>query len=157
MTVIEFPRRKNVAGLMLGIGLFMGLVFAFTVPNAQLGPRIGFAAFGFMIAALALKPLFANTPRFRADDKGVWFGGGDVIPWSAIKHVYKPPDVRKRLGTATAIAFEFHKRTTLFKAPISHWLLAIGTFGVVHVAPPDKAARDLVEQLRKLRRENSDA
>jgi hypothetical protein len=157
MTVIEFPRRKNMAGLMLGIGLFIGLVGTFAVPGAQLGFRIGFAAFGFLIAALTLEPLFSRTPRFRANHKGVWFGGGDVIRWSAIKYVYKPPDEPKGYATATAIAFEFHKRTTLFKAPISHWFLAIGTFGVVHVAPPDRAASDLVEQLRKLRRENSAA
>jgi hypothetical protein len=156
--VIELPRRRMVAWLWLGMGVFMGLVGAFMFPA---GMNIGFAAFGFIIAAVALQPAFASTPRFRATKDGVWFGGGAVIPWSEIKLVYNAGHagegmrVVTRYGRSTTIGFEFHQFKTLFKTPIVQWLRTAAAMGEVLVAGFDHT-KHLVE-LKAMQRVSSAA
>ncbi len=140
--MIELPRRSGMIGAMLAIGCFfafIGLLFLEdpTKPAAA-------SAFFLVLAGVIVLPsvlrLAASSPRFRATEKGAWFGGGTLIPWTEIKAVFESGSTMRLHGqtiTAHAIAFEFHQRRTLFRTPIECWIAAPFALGDVDVATKD--------------------
>jgi hypothetical protein len=155
--MIEVPRRRALAALLLCCAVFIELVGLFVLPNGRV-----FAVLGLILVALTLQPTFAKGPRFRATNEGIWFGGGSVIPWSAVKLVYNAGHaghgrkVIQNYGTSTTIGFEFHQSKTLFKTPIAQWFLAAAAMGEVHlVKPPDRG--ELLATLKEMQRANTAA
>jgi hypothetical protein len=94
-------------------------------PFCVIGALAGVLGIG-MIASGG-RSLFTGAPRFRATSAGVWFGGGAIIPWTAVEQVFETVATRRFYGVRLQeqrISFSFHRRTTVLRAPINCWFSA---------------------------------
>jgi hypothetical protein len=146
---IELRRKKGpgTIGIFLVGQMFLlgGLVMLDRPGAGRIGGAVFFFAIGATIVLVTGRQLLARSPRFRATSAGVWFGGGAVIPWTEIKSVFEAGvDVRGGgiSGRSSSIAFEFHRRSTLFRTPPEHWLATLLAVGDLDVGPDtgEKAA-----------------
>jgi hypothetical protein len=118
------------------------------VVSALRGANLTGASFVIALGAPALliggRRTFAEPLRLRATSDGVWFGGGSVIPWRDIKGIFEArmnvrvDGVRAR---TSSIAFEFQRRATLLRTPLTCWLAAPFAVGDVDVSPSDSSQR----------------
>jgi len=134
--VIEFPRKRALSTTIVFLGVIFVLLGVVALPKAPVEANVFFIVFGGLMVVFALPSAVARTPRFRANDKGVWFGGGAVIPWTDVKAVFES-GVKVKGHQTVGIAFEFHRRSTLFRAPVEHWITAPFAVGDIDISPPD--------------------
>lgn len=147
---MEFPRNRtlNLAAACVG-GLF--IFVAVIVPaKAPLAAQVFFIAMGAPLVVLGLSRALSRSPRFRADERGVWFGGGAIVPWSDVKQVFEV-DLTVKGRRAAAIAFEFQRRATLFKTPIENWISAPFAVGDVDVSPGGEGISVAASKLEAMR------
>src|ERR1700753_1514436 len=95
---IHMPRGRLQGAAMLFLGLW-ALMFGGTAVLIAIKPSsagVGFGVIGgivsvFGIGAIATggRSLFTGAPRFRATSDGVWFGGGSLVPWTAVNQVFE--------------------------------------------------------------------
>ena len=130
--VIELPRKRATSI----VSVFIGGVFLLcgAIVHIPMAGRGFFLGLGALLAGLGLLRLFARTPRFRADERGVWFGGGPVIVWTDIKAVFEV-NMNVKGRDTTAIAFELQRRGLLFKTPVENWLAAPFAVGDIDISP----------------------
>ena len=115
--------------MLVAGAMFIALgVLLLAKPDLSPAPGVFFASIGLVLTVGGGRRLLARTPRFRASAIGVWFGGGSIIPWHDVKNVYEVALTTRRFGTRGAIAFDFHRRGVVFRAPVACWLAS--PFGV---------------------------
>jgi hypothetical protein len=109
-----------IAGLVLGPP---GVVLLFT--SAWLaGILMALGGVPLLVGNVWL--LVRRPPRLRVDDHGLWFGGGDTVPWSDLKSVYvsTTPSLGGGLGfmltrNNRALSFDFvDARATRRRLPL---------------------------------------
>jgi hypothetical protein len=139
-TTIVVPRSRGPVVGRLAIGVMLtaiGLFFAF----AGALPFVAAALFlvaGAPVMVASLRLLVTRAPRLRADERGLWFGGGSIVSWDDVDAIYESSfDVQYngRRARTSAVAIDFTRRGTLFRLPISSWLASPFGVGDVDVSP----------------------
>lgn len=131
------------------VGLLIVLIGLLVYDSRDVTPAAG--VFLMVVGSLTLlssvRTLIKRAPLVRATEAGVSFGGGRVIPWTAIKQVYSAGlDVRVNFVRArtSSIAFDFHKRRTMFRLPVGFWITSPLAIGDIDVSPHATADRPAV-------------
>ena len=132
--MIEFPRKRAVSITAVFLGATLVFVGAVALAKAPLAARVFFYVLGGALVLGGGIRAIARTPRFRASEAGVWFGGGATIPWSDVKAVFEA-SVSTESATTSSIAFEFHRRITLLRTPLEHWVSAPFAVGDIDISP----------------------
>jgi hypothetical protein len=139
-------------GLTMTLAMLVGgaifVATAVVLPSASLVPRIFFLVLGLPQLLAGGRELFTRPPRLRADNHGIWFGGGATVPWTDVASVYAPVVTVRHHGASaktSAIAFEFRRRLTVLRVPLRYWLAAPFSVGDV-----DVTTRDLKERAEVL-------
>lgn len=142
--VIEIRGVRAATKALLGIAVIIavgsGMVLA-RGPLVAAGVVFGVAA---LIAALCVWTIVRQPPQVRATEQGVSFGGRAPIPWSEIKQVYVGTfnvSAYGMAGKTRSISFDFHRKLTLLRLPVTYWFGTMLAVGDVDVAPPTTGER----------------
>ena len=130
--MIEIPRNLTANRWKLGVGvvlILIGIGSATDPRNLNWVRSVIVGAIsivpGILFVVSNLRMLIVRPPQLRATDEGVAFAGGAVIPWHEIKGIYEAGTPIQRYGYSVktrAIAFAFHRWSTLFRVPSTLWL-----------------------------------
>jgi hypothetical protein len=92
--------------------------------------RLPLAARGFFAGSGAVMAGF-GPPR-----EGVWFGSATIIPWRDVRSVFES-GIQVKGHKASGVAFEFHRKSTLFRTPVEHWISSTFAVGDIDLSPPN--------------------
>jgi len=131
------------------VGILIVVIGLLLYESRDVTPVVG--VFLMVVGGLTLlssvRNLIKRAPLVRATEAGVSFGGGRVIPWTAIKQVYSAGiDVQVNFVRArtASIAFDFHNRRTRFRLPVGFWISSPLAIGDIDVSPHATADRPAV-------------
>ena len=127
MDIVELPRLRGWYTLILGFGLALLGIGAVVAPDVPLAASLFLLGWGGVVTGVAMRHVFGGPIRFRANAEGLWFGGGDVIPWSEVKAIFETQMDVKVHGTRVkdgSIAIQFQRSRTVFSTPASNWFAA---------------------------------
>lgn len=162
---IEIRQRPLTWGITkLGFGLLMALAATAILQEPEPAalrdnlPRelflIALAVGGTLLAVGNAWLLIRRPIVLRATAEGLWFGAGPTIPWPQVSSVYEAGAYFNRYGHSGrthAVAFAFHRPTTMFKLPPFLWLttLPFGNIRIV-VETSDMHPQVLTAQLQSM-------
>ena len=93
-----------------------------------------------------------NPPLLRVSEQGLRFGGGNLVPWVAVKMIREcngDVAVRGMLVTTSSISIYFCQAKTIFQLPLSHWIVSVLSNGDIDVSilATKQSARVVAAQL----------
>jgi hypothetical protein len=135
--MIEIRGRRALAAGLFGMGALLTAIGGVVLTKRVAAPGGFVLAIGIVTTLLALRRLLSRVPQLRATGEGIAFFGRAPIAWVKVKQIYVA-DVAVRLYSTkqspSAIAVDFHQRSTLFELPITHWLMRPFAVGDVDVS-----------------------
>jgi len=137
-TEIVLPRRYGLVVGMFLAGVLFVFAGVFELGRVSAGAEVFFFALGAPLVIANGRILIVRSPRLRATEAGLWFGGGATIPWREVKQFYEANTNVRMHGVTTrtiAIAIDFERKRTLFRLPMTLWFAAPFSTGDVDVSP----------------------
>jgi hypothetical protein len=145
--MIEIRGRRPAAAGMFSMGVVLAAIGGVMLTKHAALPGGFVLAIGIVTGLLALRSLLARAPQVCATGEGISFSGRVPIAWVKIKQIYVA-DVSVRLYStkqaASAIAIDFHQRSTLFELPITFWLTTPFAVGDVDVSTSTSSETPIV-------------
>jgi hypothetical protein len=134
---IELPCRIGFAigALMAGL-MLVGMAVPLAVGGKPVAEWVFIGGCGAPLLLHGLRGVLLRPPHLRATAAGLWFGGGRIVPWSAVKAIYPSAmDVQiSHVRTKTkAVSIDFHRRRTLLRLPVRAWFATIACVGDIDV------------------------
>ena len=95
------------------------------------------AVVGLPIVYWTGRNAIVSPPLLRASEQGLRFGGGNLVPWDAVKMIGEARLDMQSNGVradSAAVAIYFHKAKTIFRLPIAYWFTSFASIGDVDVS-----------------------